>query len=46
MVNRKFYVGAFWAATVLVLILSVLPISSTKFSIFSWEDKLHHFMAY
>ena len=46
MVNRKFYVGAFWAAMVAVLILSVLPISSPKFSTFSWEDKLHHFMAY
>ena len=46
MVSRKFYVGAFWAAMMVVLILSVLPISSPKFSIFSWEDKLHHFMAY
>jgi VanZ family protein len=46
MISNKLYVGTFWAAMVAVLILSVLPISSPKFSIFSWEDKLHHFMAY
>ena len=46
MISNKLYVGVFWAAVAAVLILSVLPISSPKLSIFSWEDKLHHFMVY
>jgi len=43
---NKIYGFMFWAAVLMVLLLSLIPLSAPQLSIFNWQDKLHHFLAY
>ena len=46
MVSDKAYKLIFWCAVLIVLLLSLLPISAPKLELFHWQDKLHHFITY
>lgn len=46
MVTKLLYKYLFWIALVAIVLLSLLPLSVPQLSVFSWQDKLHHFVAY
>ena len=46
MVSDKTYKLIFWGAVLIVLLLSLLPISAPELEQFQWQDKLHHFITY
>jgi VanZ family protein len=46
MVSDKTYKLIFWCDVLIVLLLSLLPISAPELELFHWQDKLHHFIAY
>jgi VanZ family protein len=46
MVSDKTYKLIFWCAVLIVLLLSLLPISAPELELFQWQDKFHHFMTY
>ena len=46
MVSDKTYKLIFWCVVLIVLLLSLLPISAPELELFQWQDKLHHFITY
>ena len=44
MQKRRAYKWLFWGSVATVLLLSLLPVSAPPS--FSWQDKVHHFIAY
>ena len=46
MVTKIVYKYLFWSALLAIVVLSLLPLSASQLSVFSWQDKLHHFIAY
>jgi VanZ family protein len=46
MVTKIVYKYLFWSALLATVVLSLLPLSASQLSVFSWQDKLHHFIAY
>ena len=46
MIVSNIYKGLLWVALIAVLLLSLLPVSSPIPELFSWQDKVHHFVAH
>ena len=46
MILSNIYKGLFWGTIFAVLVLSLLPLSLPALDLFSWQDKVHHFIAH
>ena len=46
MIASNIYKGLLWVALITILLLSLLPLSSPMLELFSWQDKVHHFVAH
>ncbi|MDC0172401.1 VanZ family protein [Gammaproteobacteria bacterium] len=43
---NKLQAFIFWAAILMVLLLSLMPLSVPQLSVFHWQDKVLHFVSY
>jgi len=43
---NKLQAFIFWVAILMVLLLSLIPLSAPQLSVFTGQDKVHHFVAY